>query len=44
MENNTPGMAKLAMKNLLEENGLLSSEKVNLEVITQDEQSALYTV
>lgn len=43
-ENNTPGMAKLAMKNILEENGLLSPERVNLEVITQDEQSALYTV
>ncbi|MDQ9822348.1 hypothetical protein RFZ44_03040, partial [Acinetobacter sp. 163] len=27
-ENNTPGMAKLAMKNTLEERGLLSSQKV----------------
>lgn len=43
-ENNTPGMAKLAMKNILEERGLLSSEKVNLEVITQDKQSEIYTV
>lgn len=43
-ENNTPGMAKLAMKNTLEERGLLSSQKVNLEVITQDKQSEIYTV
>lgn len=43
-ENNTPGMARLAVRNALEANGLLSAEKVSFEVITQDEQSPLYTV
>lgn len=43
-ENNTPGMARLAVRNALEANGLLSPEKISFEVITQDEQSALYTV
>ncbi len=43
-ENNTPSMAKLATKNVLEENGLLSIEKLKLEVITQEKQSAIYTV
>lgn len=43
-ENNTPGMAKLAIKNTLEENGLLSGEKITLDVITQDKQSPIYTV
>lgn len=43
-ENNTPGMAKLAVRNALEENGLLSGDKIGFEVITQDKQSAIYTV
>ena len=43
-ENNTPGMARLAVRNALEENGLLSADKIVFEVITQDQQSPLYTV
>lgn len=43
-ENNTPGMAKLAAKNQLEEQGLLSSEKLVLDVVVQDQQSPIYEV
>lgn len=44
-ENNTPGMAKLAAKNHLEERGLLSKAgNLYLDVIVQDEQSPVYNV
>lgn len=44
MENNTPEMALLASKNALEENGLYSPEKVNIDVLLQNEQSYIYNV
>ncbi len=43
-ENNTPEMAKITIRNGLEENGLLDINKVDVDVITQAKQSPLYTV
>ena len=44
MENNTPEMALLTSKNALEENGLYSPDKVDIDVLRQNEQSYIYNV
>ena len=43
-ENNTPEMALLTSRNALEEKGLYSPEKVELDVLKQDVQSYIYNV
>ena len=43
-ENNTPEMALLTSRNALEEKGLYSPDKVELDVLKQDIQSYIYNV
>lgn len=43
-ENNTPEMARLAVENLLSEEGIYLPSKVELHVLTQDRQSYIFRV